>query len=220
MIGRHLKIMISIIFDMDGTLLDTQRICIPAWEECGKLQGIEGMGEKIRSVCGMNEIGWTKFLEDNYPTLDIPHFKADVKKYYADNLVEIKYMPGAKELLDYFRGKNIKMAIASGSSFSSVEHHLSEVNAKEYFSAFACGVEVENGKLAPDIFLLAAERLGANPENCFVFEDSPLGIIAANKAGMNPIAVPDVAIFSEEIKAECFAVLSSLSEAIPLFEKS
>lgn len=211
--------MISIIFDMDGTLLDTQRICIPAWEECGRNQGIEGMGKDIRKVCGMNEIGWTKYIENKYPQIDVLKFKQDVSDFYRKNNPPIRYMNGASELLDYFKGKNIKMAIASGSSSYSVEHHLNEVNAMGYFGAFACGAEVEKGKPEPDVFLLAAERLGVKPETCFVFEDSPLGIIAANKAGMKAIGVPDVAYFSEEIKAECFAVLSSLKEAIPLFKK-
>lgn len=211
--------MFNIIFDMDGTLLDTQRICIPAWEECGKMQGIEGMGEKTRNLGGMNETGWTKFLEDNYPGLDIPRFKADLHEYYTTYNSVTRFMPGAKELLDFFKENNIKMAIASGSSVNTIIHHMTNVSALDYFDAMAGGLEVEKGKPEPDIFLLAAKRLGVNPETCFVFEDSPLGVIAAKKAGMKPIAVPDVVYFSEEVLAQSFAVLSSLEQAIPLFEK-
>ena len=83
---------------------------------------------------------------------------------------------------------------------------------EKYFAGIFSCAEIGKGKDQPDVFLLAAERLGVKPETCFVFEDSPLGIIAANKAGMKAIGVPDVAYFSEESKAECFAVLSSLKE--------
>ena len=60
--------MYSVIFDMDGTLLDTQKICVPAWEYGGKLQGIRGVGDHIYNVCGMNETGWTAHLKTNFPT--------------------------------------------------------------------------------------------------------------------------------------------------------
>ncbi len=211
--------MISIIFDMDGTLLDTQRICIPAWEYCGRLQGVKGMGEDTRYLCGMNEVGWTKYIEDKYPQIDVLKFKQDISDYYRSNNPPIRFMVGAKEILDFFKEKGVKMAIASGSSPKSVEHHLSEVNAKNYFSAFACGAEVERGKPEPDVFLLAAKRLGVEPSECFVFEDSPLGIVAANKAGMKVIGIPDIVSFDDETKAECFKVLNSLDEAIDIFEK-
>lgn len=210
--------MFSVIFDMDGTLLDTQRICIPAWEHAGRLQGVEGVGDCIYSVCGMNEAGWTKFLTDRHPNIDADEFKVQIKKYYDKHLVA-SFKPGARELLDFLKENNIKMAVASGSSKESIEEHLKQLGVLDYFGAIAGSKDVKNGKPAPDVFLLAAERLGVNPGDCFVFEDSTNGIRAGYTAGMKCIGVPDLIQFAEDIKKLMFAHITDLSQAIPIFEK-
>ncbi len=209
--------MFSVIFDMDGTLLDTQKICVPAWEYGGKLQGITGIGEHIYNVCGMNETGWTAYLTEHFPTLDIPKFKHDVRAYILEN-GKVRFKKGAKELLDYLKSRGVKMAIASGSSMQSIEHHLNEVGATEYFDAIAGSHDVLNGKPAPDVFLLAAKRLGVNPSDCFIFEDSANGIKAGYAAGMKCIGVPDLVDFEAKINKLLYAKLESLDEAIALFD--
>lgn len=209
--------MFSVIFDMDGTLLDTQRICIPAWEYGGKLQGINGMGDDIPAVCGMNEVGWTAFLVNNYPRLDVDKFKKDTREYIIKNGV-VKYKKGAKELIEFLKSKNIKIGLASGSSRQSIDHHLKEVGAEMYFDAIVGSHDVENGKPAPDVFLKTAELMGVNPEDCFVFEDSENGIKAGFTAGMKCIGVPDIVNFSDETKKLMFCELENLGQAIEIFE--
>lgn len=209
--------MFSVIFDMDGTLLDTQRICIPAWDYAGSLQGFKGVGESVSKVCGMNEIGWTRYLEGHFPKLDTVSFKKEMREYIIKNGV-VKYKEGAPELLEFLKKNNIKMAIASGSSKESIKHHLKEVGAEKYFSVLVGGKDVENGKPAPDIFLKVADLLGEAPQNCFVFEDSSNGIRAGYAAGMKCIGIPDIAPFSEEIKRLMFAEIRTLSEAIDIFK--
>ena len=208
--------MFSVIFDMDGTLLDTQKIFISAWEYCGNQHGIKGLGEHVHKLCGMNETGWTAYLVDNFPTLDVTKFKQDVRTYILEN-GKVKFKKGAKELLEYLKSRGIKMAIASGSSTQTIEHHLNEVGAREYFGAIAGSHDVLNGKPAPDVFLLAAERLGVNPTDCFVFEDSDNGIKAGFAAGMKCIGVPDLVDFDAQISELLYAKLETLDEAIELF---
>lgn len=87
------------------------------------------------------------------------------------------------------------------------------------FAAIASGDEVQRGKPAPDIFLLAARKLGASPKDCYVFEDSPNGILAAYAAGMKPVMVPDLMPATEDIRQKCFALFHSLTEARPFFMK-
>lgn len=210
--------MFSVIFDMDGTLLDTQKICIPAWEDSGIRQGIVGVGNDVVSVCGMNETGWTNFLSEKYPNLDIPRFKQEMREYIIRNGV-VRFKEGAGELLDYLKDNNIKIAIASGSSKETIHHHLSKVDALNKFDAIVGGRDVKNGKPSPDIFLKAAELLYTPPENCFVLEDSANGIIAGHKAGMKCIGIPDVVAFDSKIKKLMFKELSSLSQAISIFEE-
>ncbi len=210
--------MFSVIFDMDGTLIDTQKICVSAWEYAGRLQGFEGAGNCIYLVCGMNETGWTKVLTDHFPDIDVDRFKVDIHKYYDENMV-IAFKPGAKELLDFLQKNNIMMGIASGSAKKTVEHHMSELNALHYFDAIVGSYDVKNGKPAPDIYLLAAEKMGVKPEDCFIFEDSPHGIKAGYAAGMKSIGVPDLIQFEPYIKELMFTELTDLSQAIPIFAK-
>ncbi len=210
--------MFSVIFDMDGTLLDTQRICVPAWEETGKKQGVVGMGEHIPYVCGCNEPAWTKYIEDNFPQIDISLFKKQVREYYVQNL-EVKFKEGGKQLLEFLKANNIKTALASGSSHESIDHHLAVVGATEYFDVTVGGVDVENGKPAPDIFLLAAEKLGVDPATCFVLEDSENGIRAGIAAGMKCIGIPDLVAFSQSVRDIMYAELSSMNEVIEIFSK-
>ncbi len=205
--------MYSVIFDMDGTLLDTQKICIPAWEYAGGLQGIQGLGSEVKNVCGMNKAGWTSFLREHYPELDADLFNEQMRRYIIENQV-IRYKEGALELLEYLKKNGVKMAVASGSSRESVNHHLNEVGADKYITTSLGGQDVKFGKPSPDIFLLAAEKLDANPSDCYVFEDSPNGVRAAVAAGMKCFGVPDIADFSSDIEALLYAKISRLDEAI------
>lgn len=209
--------MFSVIFDMDGTLLDTQAICIPAWDYAGAKQGIEHMGDHIYAVCGMNKAGWMGYLKDNFKTLDISRFIDDTHEYYDKYLV-VHLKPGAKELLDYLKARNVKIAIASGSGQATIEHHLNEVGLNGFFDATTGGSDVENGKPAPDIFLNAARLLNVAPESCYIFEDSANGIKAGYAAGMKCIGVPDIVDFPEEITHMLTAKLKTLDEAIEIFE--
>ena len=209
--------MFSVIFDMDGTLLDTQQICIPAWEFAGKNQGVSGMGAHVPNCCGMNRAGWSEYIRKNFPTIDVDRFNREFRAYIVEN-IEVKYKSGAVELLDFLKKNNIKIGLASGSSEESVMHHLKEVDALKYFDVIVPGTSVEKCKPEPDIFLLTAEKMGVSPESCFVFEDSANGIISAYRAGMKCIGVPDIAPFSDDIKKLMFAEIESLDKAIEIFK--
>ncbi len=210
--------MFSVIFDMDGTLIDTMSAYVAAWEAGGQEQGIEGMGAYVSVVCGMNDAGWLGFIKEKHPSIDTARFYDFTRRYVLEN-AELKYMRGAVELLEFLRANNIKCAIASGSSKETVEHHIKALKGERYFDAYACGSEVENGKPAPDVFLLAAERLGVKPSECYVFEDSSNGVISAYVAGMRAIGIADIVPFGEKAKALLWRELSHLGEAIEMFEK-
>ena len=209
--------MFSVIFDMDGTLLDTQRICIPAWEYAGKEQGVKGMGDHIANVCGMNKYGSDKYLADNFPNIDLEKFRTDSRNYIIENLV-VSFKSGAKELLDFLKKNGIKIGLASGTSRGSVMHHLNEVGVADFFDAIVCGTEVKKGKPEPDIFLQTASLLGVKPQDCFVFEDSANGIKAGHSAGMKCIGIADIVPFSDEVKMLMYKELSSMEEAIEIFD--
>lgn len=210
--------MFSVIFDMDGTLLDTQRICISAWDEVGLNYGIENLGAHIPYVCGMNQAGWTGYLREHFPEMDVDSFAVEAREYIIKNQV-VRYKKGARELIEFLKKNDIKIGIASGSSRESIVHHLNEVGVPELLKYTAGGPDVEHGKPAPDVFLLCAERMGINPKDCFIFEDSANGIKAGFAAGMKCIGIPDIVEFDEDTRKLMFAHLNDFTEAIPIFEK-
>ena len=209
--------MFCVIFDMDGTLFDTQRVFIPAWDWAGEKQGFDNLGKHIPAVCGKSDADWQQYLRDTIPTLDVPKFSADAKEYVAKNLV-LKYMPGAEELMKFLYEKGIVIAIASGSPYEYINHHLDEMNAAHYFKVVVSGSDVEHSKPAPDIFLLAAEKLGVDPKDCYVLEDSENGIRSGYAAGMKCIGIPDIVKFSDEVKALETAEFKSMFEALEYFK--
>ncbi len=210
--------MFSVIFDMDGTLTDTQSVCIHAWDYAGELQGFKNVGESIKYVLGMNKEGWEAYLAAHYDGIDLLAFDKAMRDYIINSgAPELK--KGAKEILEFLKQNGVKMAVASGSARYEIDWKLGETGIIDYFQAFAGGEEVEHCKPAPDVFLLAAERLGVKPEDCFVFEDSSLGIKAGYVAGMKCIGVADVAPFTDEAKDIMFKELDSLDEAIPILKE-
>ena len=214
---KRRKIVFSVIFDMDGTLLDTQRIYIPAWTYAGEQQGFADMGRCIYDVCGMNEVSWTKYLRERVPSLCIPQFKHDILAYVDKHRV-LRTKPGAKELLAFLQDRGVKLAVASSSPREEVLHHLSALNLESYFTVIVGGADVQHGKPAPDIFLHAAKLLQTPSADCFVFEDSANGVRAAHAAKMKCIGVPDIVPFEPSVKALLHTQLASLADAVVLFE--
>ncbi len=205
--------MFSVIFDMDGTLTDTQSIFIPAWDLAGENQGFNNVGRCIEYVCGAKDEEWQNYLIEHFEGVDIEKFKKDVADYIAKYGVS-KLKPGVKEILDFLKENKIKMAIASGSPISVIERHLKATDIYGYFDIIVSGDEVANSKPAPDIFLLAAQRMGVEPKECFVFEDSSNGMKAGYAAGMKCIGVEDIAPFSQEVRETAFRLFDRIDEAI------
>ncbi|MBE7014929.1 MAG: HAD family phosphatase [Ruminococcaceae bacterium] len=209
---------ISVIFDMDGTLLDTQRIYIPAWEYAGKIQGITGVGECIYHVAGMNEDGWSDYLLKKYEQMDLDIFKEDMKEYIVKN-GKLKFKEGAIELINYLKENGVKIAVASGSSKEVIKNYFKLLSVTDLFDVIVGGDDVENGKPAPDIFIKAAQELGVSESCCFVFEDSKNGIKAGYDAGMKCIGVPDIVSFDDSAREMMFAEISKLSEGVEILKK-
>jgi len=209
--------MLYFVFDMDGTLLDSQRVYVDGWETVGQKHGIAHMGALLPLVCGMNEAGWGAFLMERYPTLDLPRFKQEVFAYVEEHQT-VRFKPGAKELLDYLKAKGIKMAVASGTDTPGVKRYLAAVNALDYFDAVIGGDQVKNGKPAPDIYLKAAQALGVDPRDCMAVEDSANGVLSACAAGMRCIGIPDLDPL-DRVAQVVYARLKSLDQIIGLVEE-
>ncbi|MCL2023173.1 MAG: HAD family phosphatase [Oscillospiraceae bacterium] len=209
----------AVIFDMDGLMFDTERVCVDAWLQTGREYGVEVTEEMIVSCCGLPT---PKFLE--WMTKKLPK-DADILAM-DDRSREIKYQilgthgvpkkAGLDELLEFLRKEKIPVAIATSTEKDMAMWKLEKAGVLEYFHTFVCGDEIENGKPDPDIYLTAAKKLGVDPANCLALEDAAIGAMAALSAGMRVIMVPDLAQPDLELEGKLFAKLESLGAVASL----
>jgi len=184
----------AVIFDMDGLLLDTEWIGEVTWTYAGRDLGIHVPHELVLLMIGRNMASIRQILElEMPPNTDIGALVSRADFYYHD-LIDKEPMvlkPGARELLEWVAALGIPCALATSSQRKQAQHKLERASIAHFLPTRACGDEVDHGKPAPDIFLLAAQRINANPHHCLVLEDSSPGIQGAHAAGMASILVPD-----------------------------
>lgn len=208
----------AVILDMDGLMLDVERVARVAWKLAMRDRGYE-IGDDVymrlvgRTIRQAEEILKEAFGDD-LPFEDIRRRK----RRYIDKHVDrygISIKPGLSDLLDFLEQVGVPTAVATSSGRESVDRKLAAVGLTGRFDVVVCGDDVERGKPAPDIFLTAADRLRAQPERCLVLEDSEAGVRAAHAAGMVAVMVPDIQPPSEEVRGMACRVLPSLREALP-----
>jgi beta-phosphoglucomutase-like phosphatase (HAD superfamily) len=181
------------IFDCDGTLVDSMPLHFRAWSASFVHHGAPwewtedefysnaGVPDRI-TVMELNQ----RFDADLCPD-SIHEFKAE---WYARHLHEIEPVAAVADLARRYHVEGRKISVASGSDISLVAPSLERAGLLELFDIIITPADVERGKPAPDMFLLAAERMGVAPRECLVFEDGQAGIDAANAAGMVSVFVP------------------------------
>ena len=209
----------AIIFDMDGLMLDTERIAQQAWRAAGAEWDYTLPDAVYLSVVGRTVRDTeASFLEAFGP--EFP-FRAmyDRKQEITDDLIAqhgIPTKPGLWELLEQIESLGLAKAVATSTARPRATQKLTLTRLIDRFPFIVCGNEIPRGKPAPDIFLSAAEKLNVSPQHCLVLEDSEAGIKAAHAAGMTPVMVPDMKQPSPEIQTLAFRVLDSLHAVRPL----
>lgn len=203
------------IFDMDGTLLDTERLYQESWMHLAKQYGQVHNPEFPLAVCGSNGAEMISIIQRYYPNVDAERFRQDCYARVAqivENGAPIKN--GAHEILSFLRKNGMKLAVASSNTHEQIEKNLEKVGMLHYFDALVGGDEVVNGKPNPDIFQLAAQQISCTPEECYVFEDGMNGIRASSAAGCSTIMIVDMTPPNEETEQICTGIYNSLSEAL------
>jgi HAD superfamily hydrolase (TIGR01509 family) len=181
----------AVIFDCDGTLVDTMLLHHAAWQIAFKQFGapFEFTWELFNRRAGMTLERTVEELNREFQCqLSAVHVAEVQRQQYSrrtDQIAPIQYV------VDFARtvAQNHPIAVASGSSRSSVEDALTRIAVLDCFQAVITAGDVEQGKPAPDIFLLAASRLSVVPHRCLVIEDGELGLQAAHRAGMDAYRV-------------------------------
>jgi HAD superfamily hydrolase (TIGR01509 family) len=212
----------AVIFDMDGLLFDSETLYQEAVLLAATEHGCEVAADFFARTVGLP---WTQsrallisqfgdgFAVDEFQAAWVRHFWV-----IAETRLALK--PGAVELLDLLDRLRLPRAIATSSSRTTVERHLSAHGLLDRFDAIVAHGDYDTGKPAPDPFLRAAERLGADPARCLALEDSHNGVRAAAAAGMMTIMVPDLLEATDEMRTLCILIAHDLHEVAELIAAS
>ena len=213
----------AIIFDMDGVLIDSERIAFKCFQEVFKEHNykidekfyLRLIGRNVKSI----KIIMMKEYGPDFPFEIIYDKKVKMALEVTEkNGVIIK--PGVHELLDYLNEKNYKIAVATSTKRERALQLLEEARIKDKVNYVICGDQVENSKPDPEIFLKAAKGLKVNPEKCIVIEDSDAGITAAHAAKMIGIHVPDMKLLENDTTKLAFKICKDLIKVKEYLEES
>ena len=208
----------AVIFDMDGLLVESEPLYMRAWQQAASELGFRLTPAFYQGLIGIPETACSSLLVEEFgPNFSVSQFGDRWKqlwlKYVKDG--ELVPKPGACELLRSLRGAQVPVAVATSSARSDAELSLRKTNLGQFFSHIVTAEDVTAGKPSPEIYLLAASRLGVIPEHCLVLEDSPAGAVAGLSAGMSVIIVPDLVQPDSELSARSLLVAHDLREATP-----
>jgi HAD superfamily hydrolase (TIGR01509 family) len=192
--GPVVELSHAIVLDMDGLMVDTEPLSRQAWDQVLAELGCEPLDDAFyRSLIGRRLRETAETIADHYGLALEPSELAWRKEAAFSEIRDagIPVLPGLYELLSVLDQRDICWGVATSTPRHIAEQILSQIGVLESCQALAAGDEVANGKPAPDVYLLAAERLHAPADHCLAIEDSTLGCQAARAAGMTVIAIPD-----------------------------
>lgn len=180
----------AVIWDMDGVIADTGQYHLSAWQEAFQKRGVRFTEEDFRHNFGQrNDTIIRNTLGEQVAQTEIDAVAKEKEETFRKLVGQnIKPLPGAVELIKSLRGHGFKMALASSAPLENIRLITGGLGISDYFHTIVTGRDVTEGKPSPQGFLLAAQRLGVEPKNCIVIEDSVAGVAAAKRAGMHCLA--------------------------------
>jgi len=211
----------AVILDMDGTMIDTERQAALDWPAVGEHYGFVVDEAFIHTFLGLTGPVKIQKLKEILPHLD----PQEVMAYYR-TLTKVRFdrdgilmKPGLIELLQHSQAKGLKLAVASAAPLNRIQTILADLKIDTYFDLLIGGDLITHQKPHPEIYLLTASRLGLDPSECLVIEDSRVGIEAAYRAKTHPILIPDVETPDHKMLSHSLRCVSSLFEAIPVIDE-
>ena len=205
----------AIIFDMDGLMIDSERVTFECYQERLKDMNLT-MDEKFyKTLLGKPIKGIYQRFYDVYGNdFPIENVIQDVHQLMAERF-ETEGVPvkkGLVELLHYLKDNNYKTIVATSSNRDRVDKILSQAKITEFFDDSICGDEVTKGKPNPEVFLKSCQKLGVNVDEAIVLEDSEAGIQASYDANIKVICIPDMKYPEKQYEEKTFKILKDLTE--------
>ncbi len=212
----------AVIFDMDGLMIDTEKLLMKYWLEAAHYYGYKMNRNHVLSIRSMAaKYAIPKLKEELGQDFDYYKVRNLRRKLMSEHIEKygVQEKEGLGELLDYLKSNHYLMAVATATDFERTSHYLGSLNRLHYFHEVVCASMVEHGKPAPDIYLEAAKRLKTEPSACMALEDSPNGILSAYRAGMIPVMIPDIGQPDKDTRKRLYRCVSNLSEVISVIEE-
>lgn len=210
----------AVLFDLDGTLIDTEKYYQIIWPKAVEHFGYTMTREQTLQLRSFGRpFAPRKFKEWYGEDFDYDKVRAYRKEIFEELIAKegIQLKPGAKEILKWLKDRGILISTATATDEERTERYLKKVGLFEYFDKICCATQVKEGKPSPDIYIYAAEQIGVPKENCIAVEDAPNGVRSAVAAGIPTIYIPDQNDDSAEIGDLYYKKLNDLSELKGLF---
>jgi len=210
----------AVIFDMDGLMLDSERIYRQIFNRAAADCDFEFPATLHETLLGRTVVDMKRIVRGILKNDDLFDRFMDRNRHHHD-LCFAEAPPikrGLHELLDYLDARKIPKVVATSTPRIAALKRLTKCGLLSRFASVSCGDEVANGKPAPDLFLLAASRIPAKPDQCVVLEDSEAGVTGAHAAGMTVCMVPDMKQPTDDIRARAHGVYESLVHVREMFE--
>ncbi len=203
----------TIIFDMDGVIIDSEPIYFRVILKMFREMGIGMTEEELTNFVGRSDL-WETIKQEYDANFDVDEINREEQRRflaYLNNHFDGGPIDGVEELLRSLNEKNYKLALASSSRVENINTVLNKLNLERYFPLRISGADLETSKPHPEIFLKAAEMAGAQPEQCLVIEDSKNGVMGAKAAGMLCIGYKNPNSGNQDLSA-ADRIISSYSE--------
>lgn len=211
----------AVIFDMDGLMIDSERVTFEGYQHVMKKMGLEITRDFYLTLLGKPIKGIYQRFYDAYGNdFPIEAVIKEVHQYMAD-LFEtegVPLKPGLSQLLEYLKAHQYRTIVATSSNRDRVDKILARAGITAYFDDSICGDEVTKGKPDPEVFLKSCEKLEVTPDQAIVLEDSEAGILAASRAKIQVLCVPDMKYPEPEFAKLTTKIISTLDDVITFLQ--